>query len=155
VAISIVIAIINAPNVENQFLKSGINMATKTSKYTNNHCPLCNLNLKEEIIYGEYGPFLVLRTKDLKGHRERIMIVHKRHVHNVEWKEFEAAIEFLIEIGKKAFDYAPKFVIMDTTFATITEHWHLVCTDLDPKSDDFQQILGTKWIKVVDRMWDT
>jgi hypothetical protein len=39
---------------------------------------------------------------------------------------------------------------MDTTFATINDHWHLVATDLDPESDDFKQILATRWIKVVD-----
>lgn len=119
-----------------------------------NKCPLCNLDLKKETIYGEYGPFVVIRTKDLKGHKERIMIVHKQHIHNVKWQEFEAAIEFLIEIGKKIFSYSPKFVIMDTTFATIKEHWHLVATDLSAKSEDFEQILDTKWIKVLERGWD-
>jgi hypothetical protein len=49
-----------------------------------------------------------------------------------------------------AFSYTPKFVIMDTTFATINDHWHLVATDLNPKSQDFDQILSTKWIKVID-----
>lgn len=112
------------------------------------------MKLEEEVIYGEYGPFLVIRTKDLKGHRERIMIVHKQHRHGVNWQEFEAAIEFLIEVGRKAFSYTPKFVIMDSTFATIKEHWHLVASDLDPNSEDFHQILATKWIKVVDLRWE-
>ena len=119
-----------------------------------NGCPLCNLKLEDEVIHGEYGPFLVLRTKDLKGHKERIMIVYKEHVHRINWKEYDAAIEFLIEVGKRVFNYTPKFVIMDSTFATITEHWHLVCTDLDPKSDDFDQIIKTKWLKVVDLDWE-
>lgn len=116
-------------------------------------CPLCNLDLKKETIYGEYGPFLVLQTKTLKGHKERIMIIHKEHIHRVSQTEYEAALEFLIEIGRRVFDYTPKFVIMDGTFATINEHWHLVATDLNPKAKDYQQILRTRWIKVVDRMW--
>ena len=119
-----------------------------------NKCPLCNLNLKEEVILGEYGPFLVLRTKDLKGHRERIMIVIKRHVHNIPFKLYEEALNFLVEVGKRVFSYTPKFVIMDSTFATIREHWHIVATDLDPNSKDFQQILKTKWIQVVDLDWE-
>ncbi len=39
---------------------------------------------------------------------------------------------------------------MDSTFATINDHWHLVVTDLDPKGEDFRQILATRWISVVD-----
>lgn len=117
-------------------------------------CPLCSLNLEEEVILGEYGPFLVLRTKDLKGHRERIMIVIKRHVHNIPFSLYEEAIDFLYEVGKRVFSYTPKFVIMDNTFATIREHWHLVATDLDPNSEDFQQILKTKWVWVADPKWE-
>jgi len=144
---STVIAVRNVKNVESQFQKNGRRLAMP------NHCPLCNLNLENEVVYGEYGPFLVIRTKTMKGHRERIMIVIKQHVHHIRHVEFEAALEFLVEIGKKVFSYTPKFVIMDSTFATINEHWHLVATDLDPKSEDFEQILRTKWIKVVDNTW--
>jgi hypothetical protein len=96
--------------------------------------------------------FLVLRTKDLKGHRERIMIVSKEHVHSIKYLLYEIALKIAEEVGKKAFSYAPKFVIMDSTFASIKEHWHLVMTDLDPKSDDSDQILLTKWVKVVDNV---
>lgn len=117
-------------------------------------CPLCSLKLDEEVVYGEYGPFLVLRTKDLKGHRERIMIVIKVHTHNIGFHLYEEALNFLVEVGKRVFSYTPKFVIMDSTFATINEHWHLVATDLDPNSEDFQQILRTKWIRVVDLNWE-
>jgi len=115
---------------------------------------LCNLDLKNEVIYGEYGPFVVLRTKNLKGHRERIMIVIKEHVHNIPFNLYEGALDFLVEIGKRVFSYTPKFVIMDSTFATNKQHWHLVATDLDPKAEDFQQILDTKWVKVVEKEWD-
>jgi len=117
-------------------------------------CSLCSLRLEEEVIYGEYGPFLVLQTKDLKGHRERIMIVIKEHVHNIPFNLYEGALDFLVEIGKRVFNYTPKFVIMDSTFATNKQHWHLVATDLDPNSEDFQQILNTKWVKVLERGWD-
>ena len=113
-------------------------------------CPLCGLNLEKEKIYYDDRSFLVLRTKNLKGHKERIMIVYKQHEHTIPYKAFERALDLLSDIGKKVFSYTPKFVIMDTTFATINDHWHLVGTDLDPKSQDFDQILATRWIKVVD-----
>jgi len=113
-------------------------------------CPLCNLNLEKEKKYYEDRSFIVLRTKTEKGHKERIMIIFKRHEHTLPQKAFEHALDILTDIGKQVFSYTPKFVIMDTTFATINDHWHLVATDLDPKSDDFNQILATRWIKVID-----
>jgi len=114
------------------------------------NCPLCSLDLKKEKIYYEDRSFIVLKTKTLKGHKERIMIVHKRHDHTIPYKNYERALDIVSKIGGKVFCYTPKFVIMDTTFATINDHWHLVATDLDPKSEDFNQILATRWIKVVD-----
>lgn len=113
-------------------------------------CPLCGLNLQNEKIYYEDRSFIVLRTKTLKGHKERVMIVYRQHEHTIPYKAYERALDVLSRIGRKVFSYTPKFVIMDTTFATINDHWHLVATDLDPKSEDFDQILATRWIKVVD-----
>jgi len=113
-------------------------------------CPLCNLDLKKEKKYYEDPSFMVLKTKTAKGHRERIMIIYKRHEHTIPQNAYEHALDVLTKIGKMAFSYTPKFVIMDTTFATINDHWHLVATDLNPKSQDFDQILSTKWIKVID-----
>jgi len=120
-------------------------------------CPLCSLDLKKEKIYYSDQNIVVLRTKDLKGHVERIMIVSVEHRHNIQYEEpafFEWALDVLTQIGKKVFKYTPKFVIMDSTFATMNEHWHLVATDLAPQSEDFEQILRTKWIKVIDQGWD-
>lgn len=113
-------------------------------------CPLCELNLEKEKKYYEDKSFIVLKTKTGKGHKERIMIVYKRHEHTIPQNMFEHALDTLTKIGRQVFAYTPKFVIMDTTFATINDHWHLVATDLDPKSQDFNQILSTKWIKVID-----
>lgn len=114
------------------------------------NCPLCELNMKEEKVYFEDDFFTVLRTKKLKGHRERVMIVYKRHEHELPYRAVEHALDMLTKIGRQLFSYTPKFVIMDSTFATINDHWHLVASDLDPKSEDFNQILATRWIKVID-----
>jgi len=127
-------------------------LAIEANKAKN--CPLCTIDLNKEKVFWEVPAFVIMRTKDLKGHRERIMIVYKAHRHEIPYEAYEAALDALIKIGKKVFKYAPKFVIMDSTFATINEHWHLVATDLDPKAVDFDQILKTKWIKVIDPNWD-
>ena len=122
-----------------------------------NKCPLCSLDLKKEKIYYADGDLIVLQTKDLKRHVERIMIVSNEHIHNIQFDNpalFEHALDVLTHIGKQVFKYTPKFVIMDSTFATINEHWHLVATDLSPQSEDFDRILRTKWIKVIDPEWD-
>jgi len=55
----------------------------------------------------------------------------------------------VIDIGKKVFKYTPKFIIMEGTFASIKKHWHLVVTDLDRNSEDFEQILKTPWIEII------
>lgn len=120
-------------------------------------CPLCSLDLKKEKIYYADEDLMVLKTNDLKGHVERIMIVSVEHTHNIQFDNpalFEHALDILTQIGKNVFKYTPKFVIMDSTFATINEHWHLVATDLAPQSEDFDQILRTKWVKVIDPNWD-
>lgn len=114
------------------------------------NCSLCELDLKREKIYYEDKSFIVLRTENLKGHRERIMIIHKQHRHSIQYKAYERALDIVSKIGREVFSYTPKFVILDSTFATINDHWHLVVTDLDPKSKDFDQILATKWIRIVD-----
>ena len=114
------------------------------------NCPLCELDLQKEKTYYKDDSFIVLKTKTPKGHRERIMIIFNEHEHILPYRAYERALDILSMIGRKVFSYTPKFVIMDTTFATINDHWHLVATDLDPKSEDFNQILATRWIKVVD-----
>jgi len=43
---------------------------------------------------------------------------------------------------------------MDSTFATVNDHWHLVATDLNPKSKDYNQILATRWVTVIDNTVD-
>ena len=116
-------------------------------------CPLCKLDLTKEKIFYEDDSFIILRTKTLKGHKERIMIVIKPHIHSLSMMEVDVALGLLERIGRRAFNYTTKFVIMDSTFATIQEHWHLVATDLDPETEDFEQILNTRWLKVIDRKW--
>jgi hypothetical protein len=113
-------------------------------------CPLCELDVKREKIFHEDKSFITLRTENLKGHRERIMMVYKAHEHSIPHKLYERGLDILSKISRDVFSYTPKAVIMDSTFATINDHWHLVVTDLNPQSEDFDQILATRWVTVVD-----
>lgn len=54
------------------------------------NCPLYALDLQKEKIFYEDASFFVLRTKKLKGHRERIVIVYKRHQHSIPKKSTNA-----------------------------------------------------------------
>ena len=111
------------------------------------NCPLCNL---KEVPYYEDDFISVVRTKNMKGHQERLMVVWKEHLVNLPSYQEAYAIMRLIEVGKKQFYYTPKFILMEGTFQSIKSHWHIVATDLNPESDDFRQILKTSWIEVID-----
>lgn len=113
-------------------------------------CPLCNLNPTSEVFFLRDPHISVVRTKKMKGHRERVMVLTNDHVEAVPNWLFDHAVEKAIEVGKRVFNYTPKFVVMESTYASIRDHWHLVLSDLDPKSEDFELILKTKWLKVVD-----
>ncbi len=111
-------------------------------------CPLCNLE-KNLIIYKD-DIVTVCETKNKKGHKRRIMVVYNKHSDKVPgWVE-DWAIRVLEKIGKEVFNYTYKFVILSPRFGSVPQHWHLVATDLDPNCEDFEQILGTPWLKVVD-----
>jgi hypothetical protein len=107
--------------------------------------------LTEPGIY-EDARMKVLRTKKLKGHKERIMVVSKSH-RTDEMLESDM-INQLKETGRQIFNYAYKFVILGPDFATVPEHKHFIATDLDSQAEDYEQVMGTTWIKVVSvRAW--
>ena len=112
-------------------------------------CPLCVAVDKEETIYSD-DKVKILETKNLKGHKRRIMVIWTKH-NDITLKriDFDYMADKLEEIGKQAFSYTYKFVIMSSKFATIRDHWHLVASDLEPNSEDFYQMLGTPWIRAI------
>jgi len=128
----------------------------------NKKCPLCNLTDREkDNVYYEDDVFFIARTKTLKGHKERIMIGSKLHIDKINapytngiwWGNSilpKNIIDTLENICKEVFSYTYKVVVMEGGYASIPEHFHLVITDLEPDSDDFYQILGTRWLHVID-----
>ena len=116
-------------------------------------CPICKA-LKEESLH-EDDLIKILETKSLKGHRRRIMVVTKEHMRVApSWLDSHM-LDRLEEVGRRVFGYTYKFIIMSPLFGSVKDHAHYVASDLEPDCEDFHQILGTPWIRVVEvRLWD-
>lgn len=110
-------------------------------------CPLCNLNLTEEHIRYNGRKFLVLDTKNKKGHKERIMVIIKKHGVNHPKKLLYRAIQQLIIEGKKIFPL--DFILMGDKFSSVNSHWHIVASDTDPNADDYKQVMDTPFILIL------
>jgi hypothetical protein len=111
-------------------------------------CPLCGIVEHEpENILAEDDLAMLVRTKKLKGHRERLMICAKEHMDYLIWQHYTHL--WRKEISR-AFDYTYKVIVMEGKYGSVPDHWHLVLTDLEPDADDIHQILGTPWLMVIE-----
>ena len=110
-------------------------------------CILCDLweREPENVIY-EDDQFAIMNCLFKKGHRERIMLIQKEHHPAIRWNARIRAMNLAEEWGRKVFNYTYRFVVMDGTFGSIPEHWHVVITALTPTAFDFHQILATDWL---------
>ena len=79
----------------------------------------------------------------MKGHRERLMLLHKKHVKSLDEGSIGEAYLLLRNVGSKYFAYANRWAIFEPVYATVPEHWHRVASDLDEKAEDYGQILKT------------
>ena len=111
-------------------------------------CPLCEA-IKNEKILASNEDFVILRTKKMKGHRERIMVVFRVHTDVLLGPSINKGLDLLEKAGKELFKYTTFFVIMEPTYATIKDHWHLVASDLNRNAEDYDQVLITPWKKIV------
>jgi len=99
-----------------------------------------------EVVFYEDDRVAVVRTKDMKGHRERIMVVVKRHSREVPEAEARYAIRRLVEVGRRVFD--GDFLILEDTHSRWRDHWHRVSSKLDPAAEDYDLILKTEFTVV-------
>lgn len=111
-------------------------------------CPLCKVWEREpENVLWQNKFYALVRTKDLKGHKERVMLLSKKHIkHN---HDIRGALKGAIYAILTAFNYTYKAIVLDGKFGSIPDHWHLCITDLEEGSEDHQQMLGTPWILVI------
>jgi hypothetical protein len=79
----------------------------------------------------------------MKGHKERLMLLHKDHVRTLDEGSVGEAYLLLMRAGSKFFSYTDKWAIFEPVYATVPGHWHRVASDLDEHAQDYDQILKT------------
>jgi hypothetical protein len=104
-------------------------------------CSLCKIPSGEVLV--EFQRWKLLRTKTMKGHRERLMLLHKDHVRIIDEGSVGEAYLLLMKAGSKFFSYTDKWAIFEPVYATVPDHWHRVASDLDESAQDYGQILKT------------
>jgi hypothetical protein len=104
-------------------------------------CPLCTIPPEEVLI--EFPRWRMSRTQTMKGHKERLMIYYKEHAKTLDEQSVGEAHMILLTIGQKFFYYTKQWGIFEPVYATVPDHWHRVASDLDPGSEDYEQILKT------------
>ena len=118
-------------------------------------CPLCNIVGIEKVelefsvdsasIEKTSGKFFIVATKNKKGNDFRFMVVHRDHLRTIDP---EAEITAMGEFFKFMKQFGVDFAIMESTHATVADHWHRVGTDLKPEADDNSQIDDTDRFEV-------
>jgi len=121
--------------------KSGSSSSKSEHSTGVTRCALCALPDSQVLL--EFDRWKLARTKTMKGHRERLMLLHKQHLKIVDEGSVGEAYLLLERIGSKYFSYTDKWAIFDPDFATIPDHWHRVASDLDENTEDYKQILET------------
>src|SRR5947207_3036170 len=96
-------------------------------------CPLCTAAAIETpqaaFVGGDANSpttFVILQTKNMKGHEWRYMILTTKHVADIpNVGQAEAYLYYYMRLrGIGAFE------IMEPTHSTITDHWHRVASDM-------------------------
>jgi hypothetical protein len=116
-------------------------MQVTREKDMENSCPLCNI--PEHEVLADFPRWRLARTKTMKGHKERLMIYYKEHAKSLDEQSVGEAHMILMTMGQKFFSYAKQWAVFEPVFATVPEHWHRVASDLNPASEDHEQILKT------------
>jgi glycosyltransferase involved in cell wall biosynthesis len=102
-------------------------------------CPLCTISSNEALLYEDDSIYLV-PTKDLKGHKVRIMAVTKCHTTQPTFKERTLAYSVLIDYMTNLMRRQDWYIV-DSTYASTPEHWHVLACDT-PSEDELDPLFA-------------
>ena len=95
-------------------------------------CPLCTIPEREELLYSDSLVYLV-KTSKMKGHKNRVMCSIRRHSEEPTFMEKVHIFSVIYDYMNSVMGVDPWY-LMDSTYCTIPDHYHLV--SCDTVSDD-------------------
>src|SRR6266516_6702744 len=113
----------------------------RDENHKGNSCPLCNIPGQE--VLAEFPRWRLARTKTMKQNKKRLMLNFREHVKTLDEQSIGEAYMLLLTIGRRSFSYTDRWAVFEPVYATVPDHWHRVASDLDPSSEDYEQILKT------------
>lgn len=90
-------------------------------------CPLCSIPERESTIYSDDLIYLV-KTKENKGHKTRLMVCTHRHTNKPTFEERTSAICLIYSYMSLVMGNQTWYIVSDTC-ATIPQHWHMISCD--------------------------
>src|SRR6266571_3010109 len=72
------------------------------------------------------------------------MLYFREHVKTLDEQSIGEAYMLLLTIGRRYFSYTDRWAVFEPVYATVPDHWHRVASDLNPVSEDYEQILETR-----------
>jgi glycosyltransferase involved in cell wall biosynthesis len=101
-------------------------------------CPLCTIPQREKVLYIDDLIYIV-QSKDMKGHKVRLMSSIIRHTNKPTFEEDLRVKSKLIEYMNKFCGIKPWY-FCDSTHCSIPEHYHFVACDAE-STDQKEMIL--------------
>jgi len=114
-------------------------------------CRLCEIpsDPTENILF-ENSLYYIVETKKMKGHHKRIMVVTKKHIsyEAINPQLVQKIMIKFISFCKTYFDEQPTFALVESTHATLPDHWHKVACDWFATPEELEQLHFTPHIAI-------
>ena len=107
----------------------------------NVNCPLCLIPHKEPLLYEDDLIYLV-STKNLKGHKVRVMACTKRHTTQPTFEEQILADGILFEHMSKLMGKSDWYIV-SSKFASVPQHWHRIAMDFPLEEEEDPMFINT------------